>query len=293
MPELPELEIARRQLERWSAGRTIVAVPLPDPAVVRRSLSTKPSDAVADPLSAVAPLVGGRPSAVRRHGKRLAMIVGDHAVCAHFGMTGFFSRRPATEAPPAFARIGFTFDGGQGPVETVWLRDGRRFGCVHVVTSGAADAVLSVGQGPDLWDQPPTAASLRAALKGKKPVKPALMEQERLAGLGNIHAAEACFRARVHPSTPCADLGVDALERLAAGIRAQLAFAVQDGDTDGDVAYVNLGGPNPFAVYDREGQACGTCGAVITSAEQAGRTTYWCPGCQPLPAEGDAQRGSR
>jgi formamidopyrimidine-DNA glycosylase len=277
MPELPELEIARRQLVRWAADHTLAAIHLVDRAVVRKSLSTKPSDAVPDAEAAIAPLVGRAPTTFRRHGKRLAIVFGDRALCLHFGMTGYFARRPATDPPPPLARLGLGWSDGQ----VVWLVDGRRFGCVHVVPATEVDAVLSSGQGPDLLEVPPTAASLRVALRSKKPVKPQLMEQDRVAGLGNIHAAEACFRARVAPSTPGSQLTDPQLGALAAAITAQLAFAIAEADTDGDVAYVNLGGPNPFSVYGRDGHPCPTCGSAVQAEEQAGRTTYWCAVCQP------------
>lgn len=285
MPELPELEIARRQLARWSEGRVLRAATPVDGAVVRRALSSKPSDAVPDAEAALAPLLGRRVSEVRRHGKRIAAILGDAALCAHFGMTGYLVRRLGAP-PPASARLALTFGPGPGGADepTVWLVDGRRFGCVHVVAAEEADAVLRDGQGADAWTEPPTGGALRRVLKGKKPVKPALMEQDRLAGLGNIHAAEACFRAGVSPATPCADLTDGQLDALAAAITAQLAFAIAEGDTDDDVAYVNLGGPNPFSVYGREGEACRACGTAIRAEEQAGRTTFWCPTCQPTRA---------
>lgn len=279
MPELPELEIARRQLARWTEGRALTSAHLPDPAVVRRALSSRPSDAVPDAAAALAPLIGRAPTAHRRHGKRLALVLGDLALCAHFGMTGWFARRPAAEPPPPLARLGLAWSDGQ----VVWLVDGRRFGCVQVVAASAVGEVLGEGHGPDLLTAPPTVASLRAALKGRKPVKPALMEQDRLAGLGNIHAAEACFRAGVHPATPCAALTDRQLAALADAIPAQLAAAIAEGDTDADVAYVNLGGPNPFAVYGRDGLPCPSCGTSVRSEEQAGRTTFWCPSCQPAP----------
>jgi formamidopyrimidine-DNA glycosylase len=277
MPELPELEIARRQLDRWTSGRALTGVRLLDRAVVRRALSTRPSDAVDDPEGALAPLLDRTPEPARRHGKRVALILGDRALCAHFGMTGFLARRPASEPAPPLARLGLAWSDDH----VVWLVDGRRFGCVQVVSAAAVDGVLAEGQGPDALTTPPTASSLRAALKGRKPVKPALMEQERLAGLGNIHAAEACFRAKIHPARACSALTDPELAALASAISAQLAFAIAEADTDGDVAYVNLGGPNPFAVYGRDGEPCPACGTKVRSEEQAGRTTFWCPSCQP------------
>jgi formamidopyrimidine-DNA glycosylase len=108
-----------------------------------------------------------------------------------------------------------------------------------------------------------------------------MMDQARLAGLGNIHAAEACFRAGIGPFRPATSLSDAEWDRLAAGISAQLRDTTEELAREEEVQYVNLGGPNPFRVYGRGEEPCPTCGAPICSADQGGRTTYWCAVCQP------------
>ncbi len=276
MPELPEVEVARRQLARWTADRAIVRVLLQDPAAVRATLSSRPSDRLADAAERLAPLVGAVGTEPVRHGKRLGWVVGGVGLLAHFGMTAHLVRRRAGDEVPDLARLGFELDDGT----VAWFVDGRRFGCFTPVEPGELSLRLREGCGPDALREPLDAAGLRAALKGRRPLKVALMDQTKLAGLGNIHAAEACFRARIGPSLPCAEVPAAGWERLAEAIPRQLREAVEAEDSDADLVYVNLGGPNPFAVYGRGGEPCGTCGAAIRSEEMAGRTTYWCPTCQ-------------
>lgn len=274
MPELPEVEIARRQLSRWSRGRRVVRVLLPDPAAVRGRLSSRPSDAdpeAARSLVGLAGCVGEEPI---RHGKRLGWVVGPVGLLAQFGMTAHLALRAPGEAPPDHARLGWELEHGA----VIWFADARRFGCVSVVDPGQVAARLREGHGPDALLEPLDAEALAAALTGRRPIKVALLDQGRLAGLGNIHAAEACFRAGILPQRPCSELSPEAWARLAGAIPAQLAEAVAADDTDGEVRYVSQGGPNPFQVY---GQAsCGACGSPTRSEPQGGRTTWWCPACQ-------------
>ncbi|MEQ1567017.1 MAG: DNA-formamidopyrimidine glycosylase family protein [Myxococcota bacterium] len=278
MPELPEVEVCRRQLTRWTAGRTLLDVAVRDPAVVRGTLSTRPSDKLPDGETQVRALVGATSTAVSRYGKRLGWTFGDRALVAHLGMTGHWVWRAPGDEPPPSTRIGLTFDTG-----TAWYVDGRRFGCVVPLDAADLDATLRAGCGPDALAEPLDPDTLRARVSSRKPVKVALMEQDRLAGLGNIHAAEALFRARVSPRLRADALTADQWAALAAAIVAQLQGAVDAEDSD-ELVYVNLGGPNPFAVYGRAGEPCPVCGTPIATDEQGGRTTYLCPTCQP---EGD------
>ncbi|MCA9490021.1 MAG: bifunctional DNA-formamidopyrimidine glycosylase/DNA-(apurinic or apyrimidinic site) lyase [Myxococcales bacterium] len=271
MPELPEAEIARRQLQRWLGTTPFREARAIDPAVVRTHLSSKPSDAVADPAGALAPLVGTAPTAFLRHGKRFGLVAGDRAVLVHLGMSGKLVQ--AAEKPP-YARLALVTDG-----DPVWLVDRRRFGCVSVVPAEEADSVLREGHGPDALDEALSADGLRAVLKGGRAVKVALMDQALLAGIGNIQAAEILFRARVDPRAACKALTDEQVARIAAITPAQLQEVI-DGEDAGEIVYVTDGGPNVFAVYGREGEPCPSCATPIETTTQGGRTTYWCPSCQ-------------
>jgi formamidopyrimidine-DNA glycosylase len=272
MPELPEVEVARRNLARWSAGRSVVELMLPDPEVVRRGLSTAPRDADPEGPARIGGAVGAC-GPLHRHGKRLGWRLGEVGLLVHFGMTGRWVRRLGGPLPDA-ARLGLVLDDGA----TLWFCDARRFGCVAVVDLGLEG--LGEGLGPDALDHPWTGPELRAALAGRTPIKPALLEQQRIAGLGNIHAAEALFRAQIDPWLPCGQLDPAAADRLVVAFRAQLEEALVEFDAE-EVTYLSDGArDNPFLVYGREGLPCVVCAAPIQRAPQAGRSTWWCPSCQ-------------
>ena len=110
----------------------------------------------------------------------------------------------------------------------------------------------------------------------------ALLDQRRLAGLGNIHAAEALWRAKLSPLRPASSFTRAEWSRLATAIRAVIRFALRKEGGGDDIAYVEEpGAPNPFRVYGRAGKPCPRCRSTIRSVPQAGRTTYFCPRCQP------------
>jgi formamidopyrimidine-DNA glycosylase len=140
---------------------------------------------------------------------------------------------------------------------------------------------VSEGLGPDALKNPLDAAGLRKALTGRRAVKVALMDQALLAGVGNIHAAEALWRARVNPRIRCVDLSDAALQALAVAIPAQLqeAIVAEDGE---EITYVEeRGASNPFVVYGHAEAPCPRCQTPITEARLSGRSTFWCPQCQP------------
>jgi formamidopyrimidine-DNA glycosylase len=284
MPELPEVEAARRRLDRWVTGRKVVAVHLLDPASVRSSLSSRPRDARPDAAAAIASWVGGVAEPPVRRGKRLGWGLGRSGLLAHFGMSGKWVLRATDVPPPKFARVGLAFEGDR----VCWFADARRFGCVTVVAGGdLADAVVD-GLGPDALEACPTGPQLAERFRVRRPIKVALLEQDRLAGLGNIHAAEALWRAGIHPDRPANELTPADWKALSEGIRAQMSGSVADFDGDGDVTYVSEGATdNRFAVYGQTERACPRCGGAVSHAQLGGRTTWWCATCQP------ARDGSR
>lgn len=276
MPELPEVESARRALLAWLPGR-IDAVSVFDPSAVRTRLSTSPSDAVVDGDAAARDLFEGAVTVrIERHGKRLGWILkrgrAERAVLMHLGMTGRLVRRTSSEVPGAGVRLAW-----RAGDTWVWFEDARRFGCVSPVPVAAMDARLRDGHGPDALDAPLDAAGLGARVTGRRAVKDALMDQAVVAGLGNIHVVEALWRARVHPDTRADDVSAAGWKRLAAAIPTQLAAFVEEPDRE--VRYMNLGGDNPFRVYGREGEPCPRCGGPIARTAK-GRSTYFCPACQ-------------
>ena len=259
MPELPEVEAAMEVLRRRAKGRTIGTVRLLHPSLKRR---VRPATLKA--------LVGARIVRVERRGKHQLLHLHDGRILhVHFRMNGDWAHGKSDAELPRFARAVIDFDGGTRLV----LVDSRALGTLDVHPAGVE---LSLGLGPDAADRGWTAAALGAALaKRKGPIKPALLDQKLVAGLGNIYAAEALWRARISPFHRADALGEDAVRALRSAIAAVIKRATGSRYTDDDT--VNLD------VYDREGLPCRRCATPIERVVQVGRSTYFCPKCQALP----------
>ncbi|MDQ3031414.1 MAG: hypothetical protein M3Y87_03285 [Myxococcota bacterium] len=268
MPELPEVEHARRRfLAILGQDATIVDARSLDPIVVPQA---------ADEWRAA--IIGHRIEGAERIGKNvLVRLSADHALWFHLGMTGqvLASERGARELPR------FTRWWLETAKARVCLADGRRLGRS---IAGPRDDVRRLAKldalGPDALSIA-DAASLRARFeRAKGPIKAALLDQSRLAGIGNIQAIEALWLAKIHPERPVPRLTPDQWRRLADAIRDTLVRTLETMRDDQDVVYVEAGGPNPFRVYDREGEPCPRCGATITREVARARSTYLCPRCQ-------------
>ncbi len=280
MPELPEVEIARRQLAAWTAGRRIIHVEISDPTVVRTHLSTRPSDA--DPSGAEAlrrSLTGMTPDSPQRVGKRIGWPIGLAGVLIHLGMTGKWVRRG--EEPEHHGRLALTLDDGH----TIWFVDTRRFGCVVHHQREQLDAALHQTMGPDALDDPRDGPGLSASLRGRRAIKVALLDQTKLAGVGNIQAAETLWCAHISPTRGCESLSGEEWDRLAAVIPAQLQRTIDALDAE-EITYISdkraseRGTRTAFAVYGNEGAPCPRCSAPIERVTQSGRVTFYCPACQ-------------
>lgn len=269
MPELPEVEFAASQLRRWMQGRRVARARAPKTRVLREQT----------PVAFSRRLTGRVLERVERRGKYLLLqFDGDAGLLAHLGMTGKLVRRPLGEEV-AYSRGRFELEDGFA----VHLRDPRMFGRL---TTARFDELLALPEivrlGPDAREAEVTARVLRERFGNSvRPVKVALMDQEVLAGLGNIHAAEALYRARIDPRRPARSLDDAELRRLATGIRRTIDFALEQVDGDEEIDYVEEpGAENPFLVYGRAGERCRRCGTTVESIAQGGRTTHFCPGCQ-------------
>lgn len=270
MPELPEVEYARRCLERWLDHAILTKVT----AVPGKPLrGTTPDE--------VAALTGRRLEKVERQGKHLMLTFGGGAgMHLHLGMTGKLLRRAPGDPPQRFERA--RFETGK---TAVVFADSRRFGRLELVPAGELCQLPDVADlGPDALDAPLDGKALATRLgRTRRPLKIALMDQSLVAGLGNIQAAEALFRAKLSPFLPPQKLDAKQWRDLAKGIRDSLAYSLRE-ESPGegkDIEYVEEPGTkNPFLVYGRAGEPCRRCGTKIKSDTQGQRTTYYCPKCQ-------------
>ena len=280
MPELPEVETWARRLRRRALGQRLRTVDVLDAAVVRTHLSTRPSDRADGDLEKLEAWVGQPLVDVLRRSKRLALCWGDGALGVHLGMTGRWVFSGLQEPPPRHARLGLGFED-----VVAWFVDTRRFGCVVVYDRPDWRTALGEGLGPEPWPAPVPPEDLAARFATRRAIKPALLDQNRIAGMGNIHAAEALFRAQINPFTPAMALDTAQWDRLSGALCEQLAHAIEALEALPLVTYITEQGGDGeaegFQVYGREGQPCVRCAAPIERQVQSGRATYWCPMCQP------------
>jgi formamidopyrimidine-DNA glycosylase len=278
VPELPEVEWAARQLRRWLSGRRLVAVRVDTAA--RRLF--RPNG----PARFARALTGALVEEVDRHGKQLLVTLragaGPLGVNAHLGMTGQWVSLPGSGPAPRHARLSLTLDDGR----RVHYLDPRMFGRLRLVPEARFDRWPDLAAlGPDPMaariDLERLAARLGAT---RRAVKVALLDQSLLAGVGNIHASEACWRARLDPRRRGDRLTAAEVSRLARAVRSSLRFGLAGLDALGDrpLVMVEQGGENPFHVYERAGARCrhAGCGGAIRRLVQAGRSTYFCERCQ-------------
>jgi formamidopyrimidine-DNA glycosylase len=256
MPELPEVQAAVDELRRRAKGREIARLQLLHPAL-RRRVCPKVARSLA----------GARVSRVERRGKHQLLHLDDGRVLhVHFRMNGDWEAASASDELPRFARATIDFTDGTRLV----LVDSRALATLDVHPAGAD---LALGLGPDAADPAWSAAQLGAALAHRRgPIKPALLDQKLVAGLGNIYAAESLWRARIDPRLPARDLTPPRVRKLRQAIAAVIERATGSRYTDDDRVKLD--------VYDREGKPCRRCRAPIERIVQAGRSTYFCPVCQ-------------
>jgi formamidopyrimidine-DNA glycosylase len=281
MPELPEVETIRRQLAPHLQGRTILDVEILDPRWTR-PLPPEPTE---DELrGAVIERVG-------RSGKYLVWTLSDDRyLLLHLRMTGALLFDPPGDPP--HTRVRFTLDGGH----RLLYVDPRRFGTGHLLFGDLArDAYLSMRLGVEPFTPEFTAAHLRRLARGRKaPVKTFVLDQRRIAGVGNIYADEALFRAGVHPLRPAGRLTDPQWARLREGIEDALAAGIEaKGASIDDFRHVDGARgsfQDRFLVHRREGEPCPRCGREIRKIVVGGRGTYVCEHCQPKPRRPRASR---
>ncbi len=275
MPELPEVETIRRQLAPPLEGRRIERARVLDP----RWSDPAPPEAIADALR------GRLIESVGRRGKYLILSLEDDVhLVMHLRMTGNLLLTEEAE-DPAHLRVAVTLDDGR----RLLFVDVRRFGTGDVLLgSDAVSDYFESRLGVEPLSADFTAEALRALARGRKqPVKAFLLNQERIAGVGNIYADEALFRARIHPLRPVGKLKRDQIEALRAGVVESLELGIDSKGASID-DYRHVDGArgsfqDRFLVHTRAGEPCPRCGTPIEKLRAAGRGTYVCPSCQPRP----------
>ena len=309
MPELPEVEVVRRGLEPRTVGRTITALELLDPRIIRRQHGGE------DRLRAA--LVGSRLTAVARRGKFLWWRLADadgaetgEALMGHLGMSGQLrmstpgalpapavtgSEGPASD-PLRHRRLSLHLDDGA----RVDLVDQRLFGGLWtsplleaadgaLAGVGSPDALLPEGAAHiarDLLDPAADLPAIARALRGRRSaVKTLLLNQEIVSGIGNIYADEALWAARTRYDTPGNALSQRRALAILRAAREVMERALEVGGTSFDALYVNVDGRSGYfarslSAYGREGEPCPRCGSTMRRVMHGGRSSHYCPRCQ-------------
>jgi formamidopyrimidine-DNA glycosylase len=271
MPELPEVETIRRQLEPEIVGRRIEALEVVDPrwtepvpaAEVERACASRRIDALG------------------RRGKYLLVgLEGGRWLVMHLRMTGNLVLADA-DREARFLRVSIRLDDGR----RLLFSDARRFGTGIVVVDDELEDYLRSRAGIEPLSDALTAEAIGQLAAGRRaPLKSFLMVQSGIAGIGNIYADEALHRAGLHPLSPAGSMRPAHAEALRAGIVATLEAGLANGGASVD-DYRDARGEqgsmqDEFLVHTREGEPCPRCGEAIRRIVLGGRSTYFCPGCQ-------------
>lgn len=289
MPELPEVEVVRRGLERWVAGRTVAAAEVLNPRAVRRNAG-----------DLAVQLKGRTLASAERRGKYLWLPLHDlpggpgqdsgEALIAHLGMSGqLLVVDPLSPAEKHLrVRMGFA-DGGP----ELRFVDQRTFGHLLVAPMTSApgrpvpEPIAHIAADPleEAFDDAEFAVRVRLRRTG---IKRALLDQSLISGVGNIYADEALWRVRLHWARPTETLTRPKIAELLAAVREVMTEALGQGGTSFDSLYVNVNGESGYfdrslAVYGRRDEPCPRCGTPIRREAFMNRSSYSCPKCQPRP----------
>ncbi|HME25202.1 MAG TPA: DNA-formamidopyrimidine glycosylase family protein [Acetobacteraceae bacterium] len=268
MPELPDVEIFKRVLDRHALGRVVARVEVPDPGSLE--------GATADTLQRE--LRGKRISGSRRHGKVLfAEFQNSLTLAMHFGTNGSLQAVPSDAKEPPSTRLLIEFTDGT----RLAFVNPRRIG--HVcVTDSAAAFIADQHLGPDALASAYDETAFAAVLGNRRrAIKVVLMDQSRIAGIGNIYADEILFQARLHPGVIAPMLDAGARRRLFNATKHTLQTAI---DCGAGAENFTEQLPQEFLLRERHaGGRCPHCGASLTIDKRGGRTSCYCPQCQPKP----------
>jgi len=267
MPELPEVETIRRQLNDVVVGKTVARVDILEPNMF-----------IGDPET----ITGQKIIGTGRRAKVLRIFFANgSALLAHFKLNGqFFYDPPGKQTPARFTRIIFDFSDGS----RLLFNDSRKFGWIKAIKDFKEEESAMIEPFKDDF----TVDNLAAVLsKSRRPIKVLLMDQDKVGGIGNIYANESLFKAGIDPFRPANSLKPEEVKKLHKAILAILQKAIDcKGSSGKDEWYRQLNGSTGcyqehFLVYQRDGQVCpGSCGGEVLRQTQAGRGTFYCAKCQ-------------
>jgi formamidopyrimidine-DNA glycosylase len=275
VPELPEVETIRRDLESRVVGRCITAVHIPPdtgkPVPVLKGI---------DEASFREGVVGARIDGLERRGKYLALHLDTGSfLVVHLRMTGALLHRASGSAPDRFLRAVLVLDDGT----ELRFTDIRKFGGLWLVEE--LTEASTGGLGPEPLSEGFTVEVLAEALKGRRtPVKSVLLDQSRIAGIGNIYADEACYAAGIDPRKLAGKVSKAKVTKLHKAIQDVLLFGVESRgasfrdyhDVEGESGNMQM----HVKVFRRTGKPCYACGSPIQRVKIGGRSTHYCPKCQ-------------
>jgi formamidopyrimidine-DNA glycosylase len=286
VPELPEVEVVRRGVERWAVGRTIAAAEVLHPRAIRRHAD--------GPEDFAARVAGLALLSAERRGKYLWLPLGEagaepetagEAVTGHLGMSGQLLVQPPGTPDEKHLRIRFTFTDGGSELRFV---DQRTFGGMaleHLEKDrhGVVVPASVVHIARDVLDPEFDAGFFHSELRRRDTgLKRALLDQTRVSGIGNIYADEALWIARLHYDRPTSKMRRPDTERVLAAAREVMTAALAVGGTSFDSLYVNVNGESGYFArslhaYGREGEPCERCGTPIKRESFMNRSSFFCP----------------
>lgn len=278
MPELPEVETIKRGLSTHLIGHKVQDIQILDP--LRFS-------------GPVEQIIGSTVTDIRRRGKGLIINFNNgYSLAIHVKMTGQLIYRgektknlilspKVKNLPNSHTRVIFHLDQGAH----LYYNDVRRFGWLKVIPSGSIETIpFFKSLGPEPFETLTLEYFCSTLQKNKKPVKSVIMDQQKIAGIGNIYANDALYKARIYPGRPANSLSEQELEALFRSIHEVLQFSIEHGAAS-NTNYVNALGQdgryqNHFLVYGCTGELCGRCGGTIKRVVVGGRGTFVCKECQ-------------
>lgn len=266
MPELPEVETICRALEGELVGRRLISLSVHEPRLLQNASERE--------LKRM--LLGHRLRAVSRRAKFLLFDFGRHMAVLHLRMTGWLALHPLKN--PRFV-LEFTQN------KKLYLQDRRRFATLSLVESANLDELPSLARlGIEPFGKDYTLKNFLKLLQTDQEIKRLLLDQRKVAGLGNIYACETLFASKIHPHRPAQSLSRAEAHRLFTHIQKVLKRAIDEQGTSVSTYRLLTGESGNFQnllrVYNREGEPCYRCRTPIVRTEQGGRGTYFCPRCQ-------------